>query len=122
MDKISIEDKLGGKIMLNIKETLHKLTDITLNKFKTWSIEGDRRGDVITCLDGTLWVTQEGDLKDYVLETGRSFWVTRPGTVVVQALENAQFKYSLNEVKSRIEADRQPIRQSVHPRINQHLG
>ncbi len=94
--------------MLNTKESLHTLTDIRLAKYKTWSIEGDRRGDVINCLNGLLWITQEGDLKDYVLEAGRDFWVTKPGTVVLQALDDSQFKYSLNEMQSHVEVDAQP--------------
>ncbi len=107
--------------MLRTKETTHTLTDITLPKYKTWTIDGDRRGDVITCLNGALWVTQEGDLKDHVLETGRSFWVTRRGTVVVQALETAQFKYSLNELPSHIEINPQPKQQIVRSRLHHHL-
>ena len=83
-------------------------TDITLGKYKIWNIEGDRRGDVITCLSGRLWVTQEGDMKDYIVEPGRAFWVTKAGTVVVQALENSQFKYNLNEVQNHFEINSQP--------------
>ncbi len=98
--------------MLSTKDSLRTMTDISLPKYKTWSIEGDRRGDVITCLSGTLWVTQEGDFKDYVLESGRSFWVTRPGPVVLQALDNSQFKYSLNELGNHTEANRQPLHQA----------
>jgi hypothetical protein len=103
--------------MLNTKENLHTLTEITLAQHKLWSLEGDRRGDVISCLKGTLWITQEGDLKDYILEAGRDFWVTKPGTVVVQALYNAQFKYSLNELQSHVETNPQPIHRSrlSHP-------
>jgi hypothetical protein len=95
--------------MLHTKESLHTLTDISLPKYKTWGIEGDRRGDVITCLNGTLWITQEGDFKDYVLESGRSFWVTRPGSVVLQALDHSRFKYSLNELQSHVETNRQRL-------------
>ncbi len=100
--------------MLQTKESLHTLTDITLAKYSLWSTEGDRRGDVITCLNGILWITQEGDLKDYVLEAGRSFWVTRPGLLVVQALDDSQFKYSLNELQSHVELNRQPARHLSH--------
>lgn len=107
--------------MLNTKENLHTLTKITLAKYKLWSIEGDRRGDVISCLSGTLWITQEGDMKDYILETGKDFWVTKPGAIVIQALDNAQFKYSLNELQSHIEINPQPIRRTSPSRINQHL-
>ncbi len=100
--------------MLQTKQNLHKLTDITLAKYSTWSIEGDRRGDVITCLNGTLWITQDGDFKDYVLETGRSFWVTRPGTVVLQALDHCHFKYSLNDLQSHVENNHQAVSRPLH--------
>lgn len=98
--------------MLTTKENLHILTDITLARYKLWSIEGDRRGDAIRCLYGLLWITQEGDLKDYILEAGKDFWVTKPGTVVVQALDDSKFKYSLNEMQSHFEINRQPVRQT----------
>jgi hypothetical protein len=107
--------------MLNTKENLHVLTDVTLAKHKVWNIEGDRRGDVISCLNGSLWITQEGDMKDYVLESGKDFWVTKRGAVVVQALENAQFKYSLNELESHIEGNTQHDRRFTFFRLNQRL-
>ena len=99
--------------MLNTKVNTNSLLDITLPKYRIWTIEGNRRGDVISCLHGTLWVTQEGDMRDYIVESGRSFWVTRPGTVVVQALDNSKFKYSLNELKDHIEENKQPIHQTA---------
>jgi hypothetical protein len=98
--------------MLNTKETVNTLTDITLDKYKIWSLEGDRRGDRISCRNGVLWITQEGDLKDYILEAGRDFWVTKPGSVVVQALADARFRYNLNELSSHVEINRQPVHQS----------
>lgn len=104
--------------MLNIKQNVHTLTEISLEKYKTWTIEGNRRGEVISCKSGILWITQEGDLKDYIIEAGRSFWVTRPGTVVVQALDNSKFNYSLNEMQEHIEINQQPIHQSSSPRIS----
>ncbi len=107
--------------MLNTKQTLHTLNSITLAKFKTWSIDGDRRGDVISCSSGTLWITQQDDLKDYVVEAGKDFWVTRPGTVVVQALENAQFKYSLEELQSHVEPNRQLLHHAPALRTTHRL-
>jgi hypothetical protein len=44
---------------------------------------GDTR---ITCLEGTLWVTQEGTIKDEVLEPGQSLVVRHPGLTLVTAL------------------------------------
>jgi Protein of unknown function (DUF2917) len=107
--------------MLNTRVNENTLTEITLNKSKVWSIEGDRRGEVINCLSGVIWITQEGDLNDYILEAGDSFWVTKRGTVIVQALQDAQFKYSLNELQSHIETNTQPIRHSMQTQGNRLL-
>jgi hypothetical protein len=104
--------------MLNTKANVKTNTDIFLAKHKHWNIEGDRRSDVISCFDGTLWITQNGDMKDYILEAGQNFWVTKSGTVVVQALENAHFKYSLTELDSHIETNTQPIQHTLRSRIN----
>jgi len=103
--------------MLNTKVNLHTPTDIKLAKYQLWNLAGDRRGDRISCISGSLWVTQEGDLKDYVLNSGQNFWVARPGTVVVQALQNSQFKYNLNELDSHIERNSQ----AVDPSLQVHL-
>jgi hypothetical protein len=101
--------------MLRAKENLHTMTDISLPKFRTWTIEGDRRGDVISCVEGTIWITQEGDLKDYVVKSGKDFWVTKPGTVVVQALEDARIKYSLNELQDHVESNHQVLHRVHRP-------
>lgn len=49
----------------------------------------DRAGEHIECLDGSLWITQEGDVRDMVLEAGEGFTLDRRGTAVVYALEDA---------------------------------
>jgi hypothetical protein len=107
--------------MLTTKVNLRFDTDITLDKYRLWDIEGDRRGDVIRCLYGELWVTQYGDLKDYVLGPGQEFWVTRAGTVVVQALKDSKFKFSLNEIHNHIEINHQPVHLTLGSRSNQRL-
>jgi hypothetical protein len=104
--------------MLNTKENIHTLTEISLAKYKIWSIEGDRRSDVIRCVSGILWITQEGDQKDYVIEAGRNFWVTKTGTVIVQALDSSKFKYSLNEMQDHIEINPQPIHHTHQSRVS----
>lgn len=68
--------------------------EVSLPQARLWHAEGDLRGEQITCTAGQLWVTQKNDLNDYVLNTGEIFWVTRPGTVLVQALTNGQFRFS----------------------------
>jgi Protein of unknown function (DUF2917) len=107
--------------MLNTKTNLCKINEVSIAKHKVWSIEGDRRGDVISCSSDTLWITQQGDLRDYVVGAGKKFWVTRQGTVIIQALDDAQFRYSLNELESYIEDSKQPVRRSQHTRLTRPL-
>lgn len=54
-----------------------------------WQTRGDQRGCVIICRRGAVWITQERDMVDYVLEEGEIFIVTLPGLVLVQAREPA---------------------------------
>ncbi len=92
--------------MLSTKVVIHTPADITLAAHKLWSIEGDRR-DTISCTIGSLWITQEADLNDYIVEAGMVFGVTTPGRVVVEALNDAHFKYSRNEFNYQIEDTKQ---------------
>ncbi len=54
-----------------------------------------RPGSEIRCLEGILWVTQEGDPRDYILEPGETFVTHRKGKVVLQALKHSS-TFSLN--------------------------
>jgi hypothetical protein len=78
--------------------------EISLHKAGLWHAEGDLRGEQITCIAGQLWVTQENDLNDYVLNPGEVFWITRTGKILVQALKDGDFRFS------RLAAGYQPER------------
>jgi hypothetical protein len=54
-----------------------------------WQARGDQRWHVIICQRGLVWITQERDVVDYVLQEGEIFIVTLPGLVLVQALKPA---------------------------------
>ena len=54
-----------------------------------WQARGDQRGRVIICRRGVIWITQERDALDYVVQEGEIFIVTLPGLVLVQATEPA---------------------------------
>ena len=47
------------------------------------------QGQRVVCVKGTLWVTQDNDDSDYVLEMSRSFITTRNDRVLVHALDDA---------------------------------
>lgn len=46
---------------------------------------------VLTCEEGLLWLTREGDSRDFVLRPGDVVELDGPGHVVVQALRPARF-------------------------------
>ena len=46
-------------------------------------------GDRIECVSGTVWVTQDGELRDIVLKAGESFRLDRSGHALVSALADA---------------------------------
>ena len=41
---------------------------------------------VVTVLRGDLWLTQEGDRRDYYLAAGQSFRLDRPGVAIASAM------------------------------------
>ena len=66
---------------------------VDLEAGQRWALKGRRRVQTVLCLKGSIWVTQEGDFQDYVLEEGDAFLVTRPGLVLVRALKPACIGY-----------------------------
>jgi hypothetical protein len=48
-----------------------------------------RAGDRVDCLDGCVWITQEGDRRDILLDAGQGFMLDRAGTAIVYALRDA---------------------------------
>ena len=69
-------------------------TIVDLAAGQGWGLKGKRRQQTLFCLQGSMWVTQEGDIRDYVLEEGDAFLVTLPGLVLVRALTPARLGYS----------------------------
>jgi hypothetical protein len=59
-----------------------------------WRVRGKRGQQTLFCLQGSVWVTQECDIRDYVLEEGDAFLVTLPGLVLVRALAPARIGYT----------------------------
>ena len=66
-----------------------------------WRARGDQRGRVIICRRGLIWITQERDVVDYVLEEGKVFIVTLPGLVLVEALEPASVTVVTPSIRAR---------------------
>lgn len=77
-----------------VRNVLTPLSTATLRPRQMWEIRGDNRWRFITCRHGEIWITQEGDPRDYVLKEGDLFLITLPGLVLVQALEPASVQLS----------------------------
>lgn len=67
-----------------------KLPAITLHHAETHRIEAGK-GLRVQCLTGTLWLTQDGDPRDIVLEAGDGATIEHDGLSIVSALSDAQF-------------------------------
>lgn len=50
----------------------------------------DGQGACITSRRGTVWITQDHDVRDVVLTSGESFRLERPETAIVQAMDTAE--------------------------------
>lgn len=46
----------------------------------------DARDTRIRCLEGSVWITEEGDVRDTVLAKGETYTIRLPGLVVVTSL------------------------------------
>lgn len=69
-------------------------TEVDLDAGQGWGVQGKRRQQTLFCLQGSIWVTQEGDIRDYVLNAGDAFLITLPGLVMVRALTPARMGYA----------------------------
>lgn len=49
----------------------------------------DACGTRISSRSGTVWITEEGEPRDFVVGPGDAFLVTRPGRTLVQAMDAA---------------------------------
>jgi len=66
--------------------------EMQLNDGDLFRLEGDQRHSRILCLEGTLWVTQEGDPNDHILEMGQWFIIYKPGRVIIQGQPEGRFE------------------------------
>ncbi len=64
----------------------------TLNKNDVFGLKGSRAGQLINCLDGEIWITQQGDGFDWILSAGEKFHTRLPGKVVAEALKDSRIK------------------------------
>lgn len=67
-----------------------KLPALSLRHGEAHRIDAGK-GLRVQCLNGTLWLTQDNDPRDIVLEAGDGATIERDGLSIVSALSDAQF-------------------------------
>lgn len=65
-----------------------------LNKNQTLTITRPEYTQ-IECFNGCVWVTQDGDPRDILLEAGETLVVDQPARVLVHALESSKVRLQL---------------------------
>ncbi|MCP3140079.1 DUF2917 domain-containing protein [Pyxidicoccus xibeiensis] len=76
---------------------------VSLERGATWSVRTQADESLtLTCGEGLLWLTREGDSRDYVLNPGQTVRLEVPGRVVVQALRPASFRLASGPSRARV--------------------
>lgn len=60
----------------------------------------DPTGIYIECLEGSLWITLDGNFNDIVVNYGESFFISRHVPAVLNALSNSRVRLSLRLTKN----------------------
>lgn len=71
----------------NVDRTANEIIQMDVDEIRR--LRGDNRWRVIICRKGRIWVTQEHDWRDYVLEPGDIFVITQLGQVLIEALHGS---------------------------------
>lgn len=64
---------------------------LALERDQLMSLRGGK-GVRVACLTGALWITQEQDKKDVILEPGQSLIIDHSGLTVIMALGSATLR------------------------------
>lgn len=86
---------------MNIKSNNTNIKKMHLEKNNIFRIKKFGTGMELSCEMGTLWVTQSGDYRDYLLTSGQKLVMKKRGRVLIEALRDVEFKIS-NLDKTRL--------------------
>jgi hypothetical protein len=63
--------------------------EILLGRDESFTIAGNGDGILVFCREGSLWITQAGDMRDHLLNARERYSVRGSGVVVIEALRPA---------------------------------
>lgn len=85
------------------------LSSLEMRRGDTLRLE-DAHGATISCANGSVWVTRDGDSRDMILSAGQKARIDGPGMVVVQAFETSYVAVAANALSLSREARLRAIR------------
>jgi hypothetical protein len=65
------------------------LPSLTAMQRHQWIALHGQAGHRVECVSGTLWITQDNDRRDIVLQPGDAFVLDRPGMAMISAISDA---------------------------------
>ena len=74
-----------------MKRKMHPQAKVHMQRRALQRMTRVRRGTILSCDAGALWITQSGDHKDHILLSGDTMVVAKRGPVLVQAMRDAAF-------------------------------
>ncbi len=85
--QISFDQNITGKLISGLGQTAQdQPVEIQLKGNNVVRMERTDRAVTIRGTGGVLWITQEGNSEDYILQGGDAVTLSRGGVIVVQAL------------------------------------
>lgn len=85
----------GIKMRIHQSDRTSIRTDVKdIDKRKIFTVKTGREGKEITCLGGTIWITQEGDGIDRILTLGDIYQSRIPGDIVIEGLDKSKIRIS----------------------------
>ena len=91
------------------------MKDCRLRRGEQIRLDGNAGGNVISCREGILWLTQTGNPGDHLVLAGETFRIAAPGRIVIGALADSFFIVKEERAPSRLFAGMLPraVRQAV---------
>ncbi|HBG74203.1 MAG: hypothetical protein A2X25_03835 [Chloroflexi bacterium GWB2_49_20] len=86
---------------MNVKSNTSGKEKLHLDRHDIFRIKKMRPGMAVSCEKGILWITQSGDLRDYLLAPGQNLVIKKHGRVLIEALRDVDFKIASPE-KARL--------------------
>ena len=81
---------------MNVTSTTSRV-ELLLHPHEVLSLNSSQHPMAIECRNGVIWVTCSGEYQDHVLQAGKRYVLKNKGTVVIEAIADAQVDIEENQ-------------------------